>query len=177
MIAQVAQGVLGVQLVPWDLEALRAQSVLVDLAFLYHPELPEVRRKNKNQLCLCWTTKQGQLRHSFWCNCSKWVMPKKMQETFAELESWKLSRFKWYSKISYLEKWKYAEHLINPFSKSTIAGLRKYRWRTKLELNIFNYWKYVAMETDENVWKRMKITKAETPSTCHPLHTVEDGVK
>lgn len=48
MVALVAQGVLGVQLVPWDLEALPGQSALAYLAFLGHPEHPEVRGKKKN---------------------------------------------------------------------------------------------------------------------------------
>lgn len=44
-VALVAQGVLAVQLVPWDLEALPAQSALVYLTSLRHPEHPEMRRK------------------------------------------------------------------------------------------------------------------------------------
>ncbi len=52
-VALVVQGVLGVQLVPWDLEALPVQSALVYLAFLRHPEHPEVRRKKKSQGVLC----------------------------------------------------------------------------------------------------------------------------
>lgn len=64
MVALAAQGVLGVQLVPWDLEALPAQSVLVYLAFLGHLEHPEVRRKNKNQGVLGALLNYRTVRHS-----------------------------------------------------------------------------------------------------------------
>lgn len=44
-VALVAQGVLAVQLVPWDLEALPAQSAQVYPTFLVHPEHPEKKIK------------------------------------------------------------------------------------------------------------------------------------
>ncbi len=53
-VALVAQEVLEVQLVPWDLGALPAQSALVYLPFLCHLESPELRRGKKIVLCLSW---------------------------------------------------------------------------------------------------------------------------
>lgn len=75
-VALVAQGVLGVLEVPWDLEALPARSPLMYLSFLVHPEHPEARRISLTSLC---RTEQG--RFDIPVNAireEKWAMPKKM---------------------------------------------------------------------------------------------------
>lgn len=61
-VALVAQGVLVVQLVPWDLEALPAQFALVYLSFLCRPEHPEVRKRERDDVYL-FNYSTGTVRH------------------------------------------------------------------------------------------------------------------